>query len=177
MSPSSTRRVAVAILRQDLRIHDNAVLLAAHQAGTHLLPIYIYDERHVELSGLPNYVRQGPEARTRICKFWRTSVFRARFMTEGVYDVKQRLQQRGSDMLIRFGKLEEVVDEVVGCLKEGGDEVVGVWLQKDFCSEEIVIENKLRKRLNKHGVKFELPNVQTLSKSSPVAIKLTSLPR
>ena len=164
MSPTSApRRIAIAILRQDLRVHDNAILAGAHQAGTHLLPIYVYDERHIELSGLPNYVRQGPEARTRICKFWRTSVFRARFMTEGIYDLKDRLKNRNSDLLVRFGKLEEVVDEVVGSLLEGGDKVEGVWLQKDYCAEEMAIENKLRKRLHKHGVKFTLPDVQTLS--------------
>lgn len=164
-STSSARRVAIAVIRQDLRIHDNAVLLAAHQAGTHLLPIYVYDERHIELSGLPNFVRRGPEARTRICKFWRTSVFRARFMTEGVYDLQSRLRARNSDLLVRFGRLEDVVEEVVGCLKQGGDQVEGVWLQKDFCPEELAIERKLIKNLNKHGVKLTLPDVQTLSKS------------
>lgn len=166
-SPARGRRVAVAILRQDLRIHDNAVLLAAHQAGTHLLPIYVYDERHIELSGLPSFVRRGPEARTRICKFWRTSVFRARFLTEGVYDLQDRLRQRGSDLLVRFGRLEEVVGEVVDCLNAGGDHVQGVWLQKDFCAEELAIENKLAKTLNKNGIKLHQPDVQTLSTSRP----------
>lgn len=65
-----------------LRVHDNAVLHAAHAAAnsdvTHLMPLYVFDERSIELSGLPGYKREGPEARTRLCGFWRTGVFRAR---------------------------------------------------------------------------------------------------
>ena len=45
---------------------------------THLMPLYVFDERSIELSGLPGYKREGKEARTRVCGFWRTGVFRAR---------------------------------------------------------------------------------------------------
>ena len=50
----------------------------AHKDVTHVLPLYVFDERFIELSGLPGYERQGPEARTRLGKFWRTGAFRAR---------------------------------------------------------------------------------------------------
>lgn len=46
--------------------------------ATHLLPLYVFDEREVELSGLPGYVRKGPEARTQNFGFWKTGAFRAR---------------------------------------------------------------------------------------------------
>lgn len=44
----------------------------------HILPLYVFDERELELSGLPGYERKGPEARTREFKFWKTGAFRAR---------------------------------------------------------------------------------------------------
>lgn len=63
-------------------MHDNAVLHAAHTAlqsdVTHLMPLYVFDERSIELSGLPGYKREGKEARTRLCGYWRTGAFRAR---------------------------------------------------------------------------------------------------
>lgn len=46
--------------------------------STTLLPLYVFDEREIELSGLPNYRRKGPEARTKEYKFWKTGAFRAR---------------------------------------------------------------------------------------------------
>lgn len=75
------RQIIITLLRNDLRVHDNAILHAAHQASagaTHILPLFVFDERFIELSGLPGYERQGPPAKTRLCGFWRTSVFRAR---------------------------------------------------------------------------------------------------
>lgn len=62
------------------RVHDQPLLHAIHHDKdvTHLLPLYVFDERFLELSGLPEYQRDGPEARTRLFGFWRTGVFRAR---------------------------------------------------------------------------------------------------
>lgn len=44
----------------------------------YLLPVYVFDEREIELSGLPGYERKGEEARTPLCGFWKTGAFRAR---------------------------------------------------------------------------------------------------
>lgn len=49
-----------------------------HSTATHLVPVYVFDEREIELSGLPDYQRKGPEARTPQCGFWKTGGFRAR---------------------------------------------------------------------------------------------------
>jgi hypothetical protein len=61
---------------------DNALFHHSHDTShsdvTHVLPLFVFDERFIELSGLPGYKREGPEARTRLCKFWRTGAFRAR---------------------------------------------------------------------------------------------------
>lgn len=46
--------------------------------STHLVPLFVFDEREIELSGLPKYQRKGPEARTKEFGFWKTGVFRAR---------------------------------------------------------------------------------------------------
>lgn len=96
-----------------------------------MLPLYVFDERSLELSGLPGYIRQGPEARTRLCKFWRSGVFRTRFLTEGVYNLRDNLQKLNSNLLIRFGKTEEVAFNIVEALRANGDEVKGVYLQTE----------------------------------------------
>jgi deoxyribodipyrimidine photo-lyase len=81
------RRIAIAVLRNDLRVSDNPILYAARDTPgiTHLLPLFIFDERQVELSGVPGFKEvQRPaeqpltEAKTRICRFWRTGRHRAR---------------------------------------------------------------------------------------------------
>ncbi|GAA6002635.1 hypothetical protein JCM10207_007604 [Rhodosporidiobolus poonsookiae] len=152
------RTVILTVHRNDLRLHDNALLHTPHdqhhQHVTHVLPIYCFDERYVELSGMPGYEREGPEARTRLCGFWRTSAFRARFMTEGVYDMRDSLRQRGSDLLIRFGKIEKVVGQIVEALIQNGDEIKEVFMQKEFYSEELAVERHTRRVLSKFGVEL-----------------------
>lgn len=49
-----------------------------YSQAKYILPLYVFDEREMELSGLPGYQRKGPEARTREFKFWKTGAFRAR---------------------------------------------------------------------------------------------------
>ncbi|GAA5850868.1 hypothetical protein JCM9279_006223 [Rhodotorula babjevae] len=150
------RKVVITLHRNDLRVHDNALFHAAHDSHhkdvTHVLPVFVFDERFVELSGLPNYQRQGPEARTRQFNFWRTGAFRARFLVEGVFDLRDTLRKHGSDLLIRFGKMEDVTAQLAAELIQNGDEVKEVFLQKEFYSEEKSIEHKLRKNLKKSGV-------------------------
>ncbi|KDE04978.1 hypothetical protein MVLG_04626 [Microbotryum lychnidis-dioicae p1A1 Lamole] len=153
------RKVIVALMRNDLRIHDQALFHAAHSQNntdvTHLLPLYVFDERQIELSALPDYQRQGPEARTRIYKFWRTGVYRAKFITEAVYDLKQSLQQRNSDLLVRFGQTEHVIAQIVQSLQDDGAEVKKVLMQKEFCTEELAVERRTAKLLGKNSVQVQ----------------------
>lgn len=97
-SPSGNS-VLICLLHLDLRIADNPLWHFAHletqQKGrypnphtprpsdlsskaTQVLPVFVFDEREYELSGLPNYQRKGPEARTRVYGFWKTGAFRTR---------------------------------------------------------------------------------------------------
>lgn len=76
-------RVAIALLRNDLRVSDNPILYAARDAPgvTHLLPLFVFDERQIELSGVKGFADARssplPEARTRVCGLWRTGRHRA----------------------------------------------------------------------------------------------------
>jgi deoxyribodipyrimidine photo-lyase len=105
-SSGDKKKVLICLLRLDLRVSDNPLFHFAHTAessqysrpeqslqfnegkfpderelsseATHLVPLYVFDEREIELSGLPNYQRKGPEARTADFGFWKTGSFRAR---------------------------------------------------------------------------------------------------
>lgn len=48
-----------------------------------------------------------------------------------MYDLKKTLKTKDSDLLVRFGKLEKIVDQVVSSLEANGDKVKTVYLQKD----------------------------------------------
>lgn len=87
-----TRNILLAVLRADLRLQDNAIFhLAADPSPsssstgfrkpiTHFLPIYVYDQRMVEVGGMPGLQKAEPakEARTRVAGFWRCGEHRAK---------------------------------------------------------------------------------------------------
>lgn len=54
-----------------------------------------------------------------------------RFLAEAVYDLRKSLKSKDSDLLVRFGKMEKIVDQVVESLEGNGDKVKSVYLQKD----------------------------------------------
>ncbi|GAA6038629.1 hypothetical protein JCM8097_009455 [Rhodosporidiobolus ruineniae] len=174
------RKVIVTIHRNDLRISDNALYSYAHDQDhddvTHVLPVFVFDERYLELSGLPGYQRQGLEARTRLCKFWRTSAFRAKFLTEGVYDLRRSLRQRGSDLLIRFGKMEDIAADIAKALVAQGDEIREVLLQEEFYSEEKGIERRMRRKLEEFGVKLTVFDQVPLLHPDDLPFSMDKLP-
>ncbi|KDN44892.1 cryptochrome [Tilletiaria anomala UBC 951] len=133
-----------------------------HSQAQYLLPVYVFDEREIELSGFPGYKREGPEARTKEYGFWKMSGFRARFTAESVYDLRSRLVERGSNLLIRFGKPEKVIANLVTALQAQGDFVEGVWIQKEITHAEVQVENEIRTALNKRGVPLRFVHGKTL---------------
>ncbi|KAH7339583.1 DNA photolyase, FAD-binding/Cryptochrome [Rhizoctonia solani] len=160
------RRIAIALLRNDLRVSDNPILYAARDAPgiTHLLPLFVFDERQVELSGVVGLkeARRSkgeplPEARTRICGFWRTGRHRARFLVQSVFDLKSQLKSMGSDLGVYLGRPENVVPCLVHQLRDQGDTIEGVWLQRELPD----VFTTFRKRvegLNEKMVRPVLPN-------------------
>lgn len=141
---ASPRNILIHLHNNDLRIHDSPVLAHAHGAHgvhiTHLLPVYVFDERVVHLGHVPGFKgapaagRNGADAdgpRSRLGSFWRVGRHRARFLVEAVMDLKSRYRSKGGDMVVACGRPEKVVCEIVKGLLDGGDKVDGVWLQKE----------------------------------------------
>ncbi|KAG0148848.1 hypothetical protein CROQUDRAFT_654464 [Cronartium quercuum f. sp. fusiforme G11] len=145
----ASKSVTLALFRNDLRLHDNPIVFHAH-AATHadyFLPLYVFDEQMVELSGLPNYQRDGPESRTPVCAFWRTGGHRLKFLCESVDELQRSLRARGSDLLIRFGSVEKVTLSILEALQANGLNVDQVYMTKEYASEEIQTEQMIAKAL------------------------------
>lgn len=92
-----TRNILIAVLRNDLRLHDHPIFHLCSESTpsnaqfkqpvTHVLPVYVWDQRHVEVAGFPSIVKAGKEgggngqsqfAKTRELGIWRTGVHRTK---------------------------------------------------------------------------------------------------
>lgn len=102
--------------RKDLRIHDNEILSEAVRKGETLVPVYCFDPRQFETTSFQTQ---------------KTGYVRAKFLIECVADLRHSLQKLGADLVIRTGKPEDILPELVSKYH-----VTEVYHHREVASEE-----------------------------------------
>ncbi len=90
-------RTILVWFRNDLRIHDNEILLEAVRKADKVLPVYCFD---------PYYFQQTTSGASK------TGSFRARFLLEAVADLRKNLQTYGAELIIRTGSPAEIIPQL-----------------------------------------------------------------
>jgi deoxyribodipyrimidine photo-lyase len=90
-------------LRRDLRCHDNPALVAAADADR-LLPVYVVD---------PTDYGPADFGGSRSFTYEKTGGRRTRFRLDALDDLRTRLQDRGSDLVVRRGDPASVLSDLV----------------------------------------------------------------
>ena len=115
--------------RKDLRIHDNEILTEAVRKGGSIIPVYCFDPRQFELTSFNTS---------------KTGLIRAKFLLESVADLRNSFRAAGGDLIIRIGKPESILPELVAKYK-----VHEVYHHREVASEETgvstLVENALWK--------------------------------
>ncbi|KAK4482174.1 hypothetical protein RD792_009315 [Penstemon davidsonii] len=120
------RRAAVVWFRNDLRIHDNECLTAANNESVSVLPVYCFDPRDYGKSS-SGFDKTGPH--------------RATFLLES---------ERGSDLVVRIGRPESVLLEVVKAV--GAD---AVYMHREVSHDEVKAEEKVEELMKDEGVEVK----------------------
>jgi deoxyribodipyrimidine photo-lyase len=113
--------------RNDLRIHDNEILLEAIRKADKVLPVYCFD---------PFYFKT-----TRYGTL-KTGNFRARFLLEAVADLRQTLREHGAELIVRIGDPVEVITQLVEQYH-----ISEVYHHREVAFEETDISSKLEAAL------------------------------
>lgn len=82
--------------RNDLRVHDNEILLEATRKADKILPVYCFD---------PHYF-------TKTESGYKTGNIRTRFLLQSVADLREKLQALGGDLLIVHGNPAEQIPQL-----------------------------------------------------------------
>ncbi len=92
-----SERTILVWFRNDLRIHDNEILLEAVRKADKVLPVYCFDPFYFKknLSGNP-----------------KTGSLRARFLLESVDDLRKNLRNIGGALIIRIGNPAEILPQL-----------------------------------------------------------------
>ncbi|MBE7177437.1 MAG: DASH family cryptochrome [Mucilaginibacter polytrichastri] len=121
--------------RNDLRLHDNELLTEAIGKSAHVLPVYCFD---------PFYFR------TLSSGIQKTGFFRARFLLESVADLRENLRKAGSDLLIAWGKPEEIIPQLAAKYQ-----VNEVYHHREVASEETRISARVEEALWKMRINLK----------------------
>ncbi|WP_256008989.1 DASH family cryptochrome [Desertivirga xinjiangensis] len=134
--------------RNDLRIHDNEILLEAVRRAEQIVPVYCFDPRYFELS------RYGTK---------KTGELRAKFLLESVNGLRESLKQLGGELIVKVGRPEDILPEI--CSQY---EVAEVYHHREVASFEtdisaIVEEALWKKQINlKHFIGHTLYHKEDL---------------
>ena len=118
---------AIVWFRDDLRVRDNPTLADAVAAAATVVPVYVFDPRR------RGETRYGTEKR---------GPHRSEFRIESVHDLRRSLRERGGDLFVREGAVEELVPELADRVGAGA-----VFTQTKPATEELRAERAVRDAL------------------------------
>jgi len=90
-------RTILVWFRNDLRIHDNEILLEALRKADKVLPVYCFDPYYFQTNASGNP---------------KTGSIRARFLLESVADLRKNLRAIGGELVVRVGNPAEVLPKL-----------------------------------------------------------------
>jgi len=147
-------KTALVWFRNDLRLKDNEVINRAVTENDKVIFFYCLDNFWL---GQTSY------------GFDKIGTYRLKFLIESLDNLKQNLQTKGSDLIITIGQTEK---EIVNLLNE--TKFTTIYLQEEFTSEELNIENKVYNEINilnqKNGIDIKVNKIwgQTLIHKSDI---------
>ncbi|KAD3338174.1 hypothetical protein E3N88_33695 [Mikania micrantha] len=153
---AGARRASVVWFRNDLRVHDNESLSSANNESMSVLPVYCFDPRDYGKSS---------------SGFDKTGPYRASFLIESVSNLRKNLQARGSDLIVRIGRPESVLAELV---KEVGAEAV--YAHREVAHDEVRGEEQIEKVLKDEGVEVKYYWGSTLYHIDDLPFDLKDMP-
>lgn len=121
--------------RNDLRLHDNEMLVEALAKSESILPVYFFD---------PQYFHQ-----TRF-ETLKTGIHRAKFLLESVAALRRSFQQLGGDILLVQGSPEEFMAKLV----EDFD-ISEVYHHREVAPEETSISTRMEDLLWKQKINLK----------------------
>lgn len=125
-------RTVLVWFRNDLRTHDNEVLVRALENGNQVVPVYCFDPRHFA------HTSYG----TR-----KTGVLRADFIRRNVQALRDQFRRAGGDLLIALGEPQEILPVLCESLQ-----VDEVYHHREVAFEETQVSSNVEAALWKQKI-------------------------
>ncbi|MBT8220890.1 MAG: DASH family cryptochrome [Bacteroidia bacterium] len=149
---------SIVWFRQDLRLHDNEALTDALAASDVVIPVYIFDERKF----------RGTTSRFGFPKI---GVHRAKFIIESINNLRLSFQARGSDLIVRIGRPEQIIAELA---RE--QRVQWVFCNRERTREEVDVQDALEQKLWTTGQELRFSRGKMLYHTADLPFPITHTP-
>jgi len=126
----SKEEVVIFWMRRDLRLHDNAGLYHALRSGKAVLPLFIFDK---------NILEELPEDDKRVLFIW-----------QEVSSLKEQLEEKGSSLLIKYGKPKQVFADLIKDYN-----IQAVFTNRDYEPYAQERDKEIYKLLHGHEIDFK----------------------
>lgn len=123
-------KINIFWFRRDLRLNDNRGLHYCNEADLPFLPIFIFD------TAILNKLEDKADARVQ-------------FIHNTLATIKEKLQNKGSDLRIYYGDIEEIWEKITQEFS-----IQGVYTNEDYEPSAIKRDFKVEKLLKKKGITF-----------------------
>jgi len=130
-----SRKTILVWFRNDLRIHDNEMLIEAIARAENVLPVYCVDPRYF---GKTSYGTQ------------KSGYLRTQFLLQSIDSLKDGLQRLGGNLLIQAGKPEDVLPAL--CRQYNASEV---YHHREVAEEETFISGLVETSLWKEKINLK----------------------
>jgi len=151
-----TQQRIIYWFRNDLRLQDNEALRSAVESAKEIVPVYVFDPRQFE--------------KTRF-GFRRTGALRAQFLIDSVNDLRNNLQKKGGNLLIRIGDPEKIVSQLAEDYNADY-----VYTSKEIAPQETSVESQLSKNLKLINIDIKLFWMDTLVLAVDLPFSISKLP-
>ena len=148
---------AVVWFRSDQRLHDNEALIDAINAADEIIPLYVFDER--VFNGKTSF------------GFDKTGKHRNKFIIESINDLRTNLQNLGGDLIVRYGKPEEIIPEICRSFKASW-----VYCNRERTDEEVFVQDQLESNLWTIGIEIRYDRGKMLYHTADLPFPITQSP-
>lgn len=152
----SKAKIILVWFKSDLRLADNETWFRACQDGDVVIPVFVFDPRQYKSHRLG---------------FPRSGSCRTQFLIESVAALKKNLMKQGSDLVVRVGKPEIVIDELAH-----EHHVTSVYTAQEVTYEELAVGAAVEKALSKKNVALKQYWTSTLIHYEDIPWPIQRLP-
>jgi deoxyribodipyrimidine photo-lyase len=125
--------------QNNLRLHDNELLLLAHQRHQHVIHLFCFEDYYHQTS--MTISRSLPTV-----PWMKTGPYRTKFLLESVQNLRANLLLSNQQLVIRRGKIHEILlDLVMAC-----QDIDTIYCQQSEVTDEILSLHQIRQHLHAH---------------------------